>query len=116
MKKYYGSALPRTSTNVVAWVFPSGNVVTLQTYDPISAKLAPEMVMVASRTEGDTNETRLSYSWEMEIPNSGLKTATVTVPEGSRRSQEVCVRLRLEPTSMMQLRVMIFPSTAFTLP
>lgn len=115
MKKYHRSALPSTSTKVVAWVFPSGNVVTLQTYGPISAKLAPEMVIVASRTEGDTKETRLSYSWEMEIPNSGLKTAKVTVPEGRRRSQEVCVRLRLEPTSMMQLRVMIFPSTAFTL-
>lgn len=114
MKTHHGSALPSTSTKVVAWVFPSGNVVTLQTYDPMSAKLAPEMVMLASRTEGDTNETRLSYSWEMEVPNSGLKTATVTEPEGRRRSQEVCVRLRLEPTSMMQLSVMIFPSTAFT--
>lgn len=114
MKRHRGSAVPSTSTKVVAWVFPSGNVVTLQTYDPMSAKLAPEMVMLASRTEGDTKETRLSYSWEMEVPNSGLKTATVTVPEGRRRSQEVCVRLRLEPTSMMQLSVMIFPSTAFT--
>lgn len=114
MKQYHRSALPSTSTRVVAWLFPSGNVVTLQTYNPISAKLAPEMVMVASRTEGLTNATRLSYSWEMEVPNSGLKTAKVTVPEGRRRSQEVCVRLRLEPTSMMQLRVMIFPSTAFT--
>lgn len=116
MKKNHRSALPSTSTKVVPWVFPSGNVVTLQTYDPISAKLAPEMAMVASRTEGDTNETRVLYSGEMEIPNSGLKTAKVTVPEGRRRSQEVCVRLRLEPTSMMQLRVMIFPRTAFTLP
>lgn len=99
---------------MVAWVFPSGKVVTLQTYDPISAKLAPEMVMVASRTEGDAKETRPSYSFVMEVPSSGLKTAKVTVPEGRRRSQEVCVRLRLEPTSMTQLRVMILPSTAFT--
>lgn len=60
MKKNHRSALPSTSTKVVAWEFPSGNVVTLQTYDPISAKLAPEMVMLASRTEGDTNETRPS--------------------------------------------------------
>lgn len=71
--------------------------------------------MVASRSEGDTNDTRLLYSGETEVPNSGLKTAKVTVPEGRRRSQEVCVRLRLEPTSMMQLRVMFFPRTALTL-
>lgn len=70
--------------------------------------------MVASRTEGETNETRLIYSGEMEIPNSGLNTAKVMVPEGRRRSQELCVRLRLEPTSILQLSVMFFPSTAFT--
>lgn len=70
--------------------------------------------MVASRIEGETNEMRFSYSEEYEVPNSGLNTARVIVPEGRRRSQELCVKLRLGPTSIRQPSVMFFPSTAFT--
>lgn len=57
---------------------------------------------------------RWAYSWENEVPYLGLNTAKVMVPEGRRRSQEICVRLRLEPTSILQPSVMFFPSTAFT--
>lgn len=69
---------------------------------------------MASRIEGETNEIRFSYCEEYEVPNSGLNTARVIVPEGRRRSQELCVKLRLGPTSIRQPSVMFFPSTAFT--
>ena len=79
----------------------------------MSAKPTPSRMMVASCTEGDRNETRLAYSRETEIPNSGLYTAIVMGPERRCRSQELWVRL--EPTSILHPRVMFFPSTAFTL-
>lgn len=36
-------------------------------------------------------------------------------PEGRRRSQELCVRVMLEPKFILQLSVMFLPSTALTL-